>query len=49
VWRLLPLRRGAASEGRFSRKLYLKHREYNALIGAAALFAALIIKMYWNR
>lgn len=49
VWRLLPLRRGAASEGRFSRKLYLKHREYNALIGAAALFAALIVKMYWNR
>ena len=49
VWRLLPLRRGPANEGGFSRELYLKHREYNALIGAAALFAALIVKTYWNR
>ena len=49
VWRLLPLRRGPAGEGRFSRELYLKHREYNALIGSAALFAALVAKMYWNR
>lgn len=54
VWRLLPLRRGPAGEGSFSRALYLKHREYNALIGSVALFAALVIKMYlvkmyWSR
>jgi hypothetical protein len=49
VWRLLPLRRGPAGEGSFSRALYRKHREYNALMGAVALFAALAVKMYWNR
>src|ERR1035438_3571107 len=32
---------------RFSRELYLKHREYNALLGAAAMLAALIIKVLW--
>ena len=31
----------------FSRELYLQHREYNALIGAAALLAALVVKMLW--
>jgi protein-S-isoprenylcysteine O-methyltransferase Ste14 len=31
----------------FSRKLYLQHREYNALIGAAAMLAALVVKMLW--
>jgi len=29
----------------FSMDLYLKHREYNALIGALAMVAALIVKM----
>ena len=29
----------------FSRELYLKHREYNALIGSALLVCALMIKM----
>ena len=29
----------------FSRDLYLKHREYNALLGALAMLAALIVKM----
>ena len=32
----------------FSRKLYTQHREYNALIGAAAMLAALVIKMIWS-
>ena len=32
----------------FSRKLYLQHREYNAVIGAAAMLAALVIKMIWS-
>ena len=31
----------------FSRELYLQHREYNALIGAAAMLAALLVKMVW--
>jgi hypothetical protein len=29
----------------FSRDLYLKHREYNALVGSALLVCALILKM----
>ncbi len=32
----------------FSWKLYLKHREYNAAVGSAALIAALIAKLLWN-
>ena len=31
----------------FSRELYWQHREYNALIGAAAMLAALVVKMIW--
>jgi len=31
----------------FSRELYLKHREYNSLLGAAAMLAALVIKILW--
>ena len=31
----------------FARELYRQHREYNALIGAAALLAALVVKMLW--
>ena len=48
VPRLLPRSiwlRGSA--GGFSRELYLQHREYNASIGAAAMWAALVIKMFW--
>jgi protein-S-isoprenylcysteine O-methyltransferase Ste14 len=43
--RLMP---GTKTEGEtsagFSRALYLKHREYNALLGALAMMAGLIIK-----
>jgi protein-S-isoprenylcysteine O-methyltransferase Ste14 len=44
--RITPYSRSAdtAAEG-FSLELYLKHREYNALLGALAMFAALIVKM----
>ena len=35
--------------GGFSMDLYLKHREYNALLGAFAMFAALVAKMVWAR
>src|SRR5450755_523059 len=31
----------------FGRELYLQHHEYNALIGAAAMLAALVVKMLW--
>jgi hypothetical protein len=30
-------------------ELYLKHREYNALLGAVAMAAALVIKMMFFR
>ena len=31
----------------FSRALYLRHREYNSLLGAAAILAVLIAKILW--
>ncbi len=34
------------SEG-FSRELYFRHREYNSLLGAAAMLAVLIAKILW--
>jgi protein-S-isoprenylcysteine O-methyltransferase Ste14 len=50
VPRLLPRLRpaiiGAGERGRFSSGLYRKHREYNALIGSAAIYAALIFKLW---
>jgi protein-S-isoprenylcysteine O-methyltransferase Ste14 len=45
VPRLLPrLRAGNDGNSSFSRELYLKHREYNALLGTVAVIAALIAK-----
>jgi protein-S-isoprenylcysteine O-methyltransferase Ste14 len=35
------------SETKFSRALYLSHREYNSSFGAAAMLAALAIKLLW--
>lgn len=35
------------SAGSFSWRLYLKHREYNALIGAVLMISALAVKMIW--
>ncbi len=35
-----------ATEG-FSRELYFRHREYNSLLGAAAILAVLIAKILW--
>jgi membrane-bound metal-dependent hydrolase YbcI (DUF457 family) len=37
----------ASNGGNFSRELYLRHREYNASIGAAAMLAALVVKILW--
>jgi len=45
VPRLLPrFRAGREGRSSFSRELYLKHREYNALLGTFAVIAALVIK-----
>lgn len=41
------LTRATEERGAFSRALYLKHREYNALLGAAAVLAALAAKILW--
>jgi hypothetical protein len=50
VPRLIPrtLRFAGMTQG-FSRALYGKHREYNALFGAAAMLVALAVKMLWFR
>jgi len=48
VPRMLPRITPARSDqdgGEFSFDLYLKHREYNALLGALAMAAALVVKM----
>jgi protein-S-isoprenylcysteine O-methyltransferase Ste14 len=48
VPRLLPrLRAGSEGHSRFSRELYLQHREYNALLGTLAVIAALVTKKIW--
>jgi protein-S-isoprenylcysteine O-methyltransferase Ste14 len=31
----------------FSRELYLRHREYNALLGATAMLIVLVAKIFW--
>ena len=48
VPRLMPrLRASKTSQGTFSSDLYWKHREYNAILGALAMLAALSIKLLW--
>jgi len=52
VPRLLPRLTAAPSEqgaGEFSRKLYLHHREYNALMGAGAIYLALVLRLVLQR
>ena len=52
VPRLLPRLLLALAErsgsGSFSPALYKKHREYNALIGAVAIYAALALRIYFS-
>jgi protein-S-isoprenylcysteine O-methyltransferase Ste14 len=43
-WRAYPSKPAGERE-RFSRQLYLKHREYNAVLGSALMMGALILKM----
>jgi protein-S-isoprenylcysteine O-methyltransferase Ste14 len=40
--RLTPAQIGDADSGGFSGALYLKHREYNSILGACTIYAALI-------
>jgi protein-S-isoprenylcysteine O-methyltransferase Ste14 len=50
VPRLLPRvtpASGAGERGRFSRERYLHHREYNAAMGAGAIYAALAIRLWF--
>jgi protein-S-isoprenylcysteine O-methyltransferase Ste14 len=47
VPRLIPRRSAAGGGVSFSSGLYLRHREYNALIGAAAVLLLLIGKLLW--
>lgn len=42
------MRARAAESGSFSATLYREHREYNALLGAAVVLAALIAKILWT-
>lgn len=53
VPRLLPRltpAKTSASKGSFSPELYRKHREYNALMGSSAIYAALIARLiFWPR
>lgn len=53
VPRLLPRiaaqRDVSAARGQFSAALYRRHREYHALMGVAAMYAALILKLvFWK-
>ncbi len=45
--RLTPAPAPQAESGAFSGALYLRHREYNALMGVAALYAALALRMIY--
>jgi len=52
VPRMIPRLRPAFRDqavGGFSMNLYLKHREYNALLGAVAMTAGLMVKMNFFR
>ena len=44
--RLTPARSGDQAGG-FSARLYMQHREYNALLGAVGMLAALVLKLLW--
>jgi protein-S-isoprenylcysteine O-methyltransferase Ste14 len=45
--RLSPAKGANGESGAFSPDLYRKHREYNALIGALAIYAALALRIYF--
>jgi protein-S-isoprenylcysteine O-methyltransferase Ste14 len=45
--KLIPPHRKHNDAAGFSADLYMKHREYNAALGAAFMLAALVVKMIW--
>jgi hypothetical protein len=47
--RITPAFRDQVDAGGFSMSLYLKHREFNAVLGALAMTAGLIVKMNFFR
>jgi protein-S-isoprenylcysteine O-methyltransferase Ste14 len=47
VPRFFPRWQTGTNSGVFSPELYMKYREYNALIGSAAMLLALVIKLLW--
>lgn len=47
--RIVPASGTDSVPGRFSAALYQKHREYNALMGAAGMYAALILKLLFMK
>lgn len=50
VPRIIPRLRArtcASGSAGFSWDLYRQHREYNALLGAAAIAAVLVVKLFW--
>ncbi len=47
VPQIFPRLRASGWSSGFSWALYMKHREYNAAIGALALLAALQVKLLW--
>jgi protein-S-isoprenylcysteine O-methyltransferase Ste14 len=49
VPRLAPRWSGESLTANFSRTLYLKHREYNALVGAVLMMLAITVKMLTMR
>ena len=51
LWfRVTPYRSSAdAGSPVFSRELYMRHREYNAVIGSILMLGALILKMAWYK
>jgi protein-S-isoprenylcysteine O-methyltransferase Ste14 len=50
VPRFFPaLRPRGGAGGAFSWELYRRHREYQALVGAAGMLAALVVKMLWEK
>jgi hypothetical protein len=47
--RLTPAPSALAGKGAFSPALYRKHREYNALMGAGAIYLALVLRFLFER
>jgi protein-S-isoprenylcysteine O-methyltransferase Ste14 len=47
--RFTPYRAARTGSPVFSKELYMKHREYNAILGSALMLAALILKITWYK